>query len=139
MRLKNAEKTEIFINGLSRMLHMKHEIPQINPETGMSEDYANEYVRLFHALEDIKYALGYDFFNKYVVSLKKYIERYPIDKFVNVVTDKNRESIRRLDELVDEVNSLISIGSRQIDRYSGLVKNIDFLIYGRERVNISSF
>jgi hypothetical protein len=67
--------------------------------------------------------------------MKKYEERYA--KYGNIINDKNRESVKELDMLVDKLNDILKDPS-SIDEES-FRENINrmcFLIYGNDQVKI---
>lgn len=88
----------------SRDKPQKREIPQLILETGLSADYGNEFIILvnlklgFLSLEEIAEKIRKD-------PIKKYSERYSIEEYDNLITDQNRDRIKRLDEIVDVINS----------------------------------
>lgn len=85
----------------------KKEVPQLNPKTGVSMDYFNEINAIFGSL--LSSSLGLKFIEKMSkensIYLKKYEEVY--SEYSDVITDKNRKSIKRLDDLVGEINEIL--------------------------------
>lgn len=83
------------------------EVPQLNLKTGISMDYFNEINFIFGALTSS--SLGLNFIKKILkenpIYLKKYEEVYL--GYKNVVNDKNREGVKRLNELVCEINEIL--------------------------------
>ncbi len=83
----------------------KEEVPQVYPETGMSVDFANEFIALIMELQLISKEKESEARN-YLAALfltkdfKLYQERYPEAKYNNVVNEQNRDA-------VDEINSII--------------------------------
>lgn len=53
-----------------------------------------------------------EIFNK-IELVKKYRERYPSKKYYNVVTDENRETLKQLDRIVDDINTLLQKGKKE--------------------------
>ena len=79
------------------------QVPQIAEETGISQDYFNEYNTKTLVLYTGGVDSVADFFRKYPI--KKYEERFPSTEFFNVVNDKNRARVQRLDEIAQMVNT----------------------------------
>lgn len=84
-----------------------NEVPQINSETGVSQDYANQfngivnfYQRGDNGIDLIKTKLKIHPFHMY-----KYEEAYI--GYKNIINDKNRDSIKRIDELADQMNNIL--------------------------------
>ena len=96
-------------------MQMTEEVPDVL-STGLSKEYVKAYGRLNLWLRSIyegrttvrikefakKNLLNYTF--------KTYQQWFREDRFVNVVNDVNRDAIRRLDEIVNELNSLVKSG-----------------------------
>ncbi len=101
---------------------------QINEENGISMDFINEICPVYSALE-IYYKWAKDSFCK-VPRLKRYEERYPPAKYGDVVNDKNRESVRALDEIVDKINSFLSSGSKKLEDYVPLIQETERIVLG---------
>jgi len=104
----------------------KKQVIQINKETGVSTDYINEVMLILGAVFD-RYPLGPEKFERMFKLAKehapvlKYTQRYSTEKFENVVNDKNRTRIQALDSIVDELNSMLSLDSRDIPHYKVLL------------------
>ena len=103
---------------------------QINHETGLAMDYGNEFFRL-----RLVYLFGggvqglKDSIKKLPFKMEKYEEVY---KGKYVITDKNKDSVKKLNELTDCMNNIIGNIECSFDEkafrqtYNGLVH----LIYG---------
>ncbi len=78
------------------------ELPQVSPATGLTNDYNNEVAALFSVYD----SFGFDGLKEYFPNfrIKKYSERYPEDKYKNVITEQNRAAVEELDRLVDGIN-----------------------------------
>jgi hypothetical protein len=79
------------------------QMPQISEKTGISLDYVNEFsvvgfIELSMLDDAVKHVRSHP--------IKKYEERYPPDKYENVITEHNKERIRQLDAVVDRLNVL---------------------------------
>ena len=118
-------KRERFINeskSKQQTMTDKQEVPQINPETGISVDYINEFTSLSLSIQ-------YKSKDKFLSDVKniiprKYTEIFNEDEYENVITEENEEKITQLDEIVDEFNKTFS-SEESIDNYSAS-KYIDF-------------
>lgn len=110
---------------------MKKKIPQLTTK-GISGDYSNELQPIVTAMD--AYERDYDIW-KNIGFLKKYQERYPPSEYSNVITEKNKKSILKLDKIVDEINGMLLENSRDSAKYEKLIKNIVLLIYGRTSNN----
>ena len=89
------------IDGKFGVNENKQEVPQIHDVTGISQDYINQISGLiaFYKLKNDISAVK-NRFSKYPLPIKKYEDVYLDDKYNNVVNDKNRSGILKLDELV---------------------------------------
>lgn len=79
------------------------EVPQIDPLTGLSRDYLNEYTVIstyFKSglLEKVAKTIAKR-------PIKKYIQRFPETKYANVINGKNRLGAETLDNLADLANA----------------------------------
>lgn len=107
------------------------EVPQINSETGISQDYSNQ----LNAIVTFLKSRGMDFLKNILKDnpfhMKKYEEFY--FEYKNVVNDKNRESVKKLDELVVQMNEILK-DPDLINEDSFLEKcnEFYFLIYGKK-------
>ena len=104
-------------------------VPQIVPETGVSADYWNEYMGIQALIEGEGFPALAESFREYPV--KRYQERYPADKYEEVVTEQNRERVSRLDELASLANEKFTNESRFTESdYERLINEVRNLIYG---------
>ncbi len=87
------------------------ELPQFNPNTGLSFDYRNEYSFLIGYLD----FLGIDEVRKVLDKLKEkshteyytmkmYEERFRPDVYKDVITDQNREAVETIKKLAGDLN-----------------------------------
>lgn len=72
------------------------EVPQICAETGVSEDYSNEYnlsVSIFvvNGRQGVPNAI-------WRFSVKRHTDRSPEEEYAGVITDQNHDVVRRLDK-----------------------------------------
>ena len=104
-------------------------MPQITRTTGVSGDYVNtsvpSYMRCYRGLGKLLACL-----KKY--PLRKYLEEYPETKYDDVVNDKNRQSIKRLDCLVDIINNRVKNDSLTMKDFARVMRLVGILIYGKE-------
>lgn len=108
----------------------KSQVPQITPNTGVSGDYSNELMMLLNVVESYKKS-GKDIFYK-IKPLKKYEERYPSDKYQNIITDQNRVTVKKIDDLTDKINNMLKTKSRDLKWYLDSIYQMKDLIYGKE-------
>ncbi len=107
---------------------LKQEIPQITSETGVSGDYFNELTML-----------RLNFFNgdreKILKTIKKrpikkYQERYPVNLFKNVITEKNKDAVNRLNQLADKINQFAKDEVFNDAEFVSIYNEMTKLIYG---------
>jgi len=102
-------------------------VPQISRSTGVSCDYFNAWAPLFCSSN--REGLLKDLPN---FPILRYEELYSSSEYEGVVTDENRSSIHRLNELADDVNSLVdSPNIFEWDELLEMRKEVRLLIYGR--------
>lgn len=82
----------------------QQEVPQLNRTTGISNDYINEYAALMGyfslgGINEVRRML-----TETNLDMQKYEERFPPTIYKHVVNEKNRDTIRRIDELADSLN-----------------------------------
>ncbi len=83
----------------------KLEMPQLNPATEISNDYRNEFTSFFSlfSMDDKQQVL--DILKQLnEVRIKKYEELYSSKIYKNIITPKNKDSIEKLNKLVDQIN-----------------------------------
>lgn len=80
------------------------EVPQIHPQTGISQDYSGEFESLVHKSKGIDFV-------KYMLKtlpspfhMKKYEEYFAGCK--DIVTEKNKDSVKRINELANKMNEI---------------------------------
>lgn len=80
------------------------QIPNINPRTGVSEDYGN----IFSSIAALQLKGGIERFAKFNrdFPVQPYTERFPQDQYRDVITDQNVIRISLLNEIVDIWNSM---------------------------------
>ncbi|MBS3083574.1 hypothetical protein J4423_02110 [Candidatus Pacearchaeota archaeon] len=93
-------------------------IKDVNPKTGIGKDYLktfgplNLYLRSVFGTSTttrIRKFAG-DNLARFKHKFRKYEEWFPENEFEGVVTDQNRLHVRRLDEIVDGLNGLVTEG-----------------------------
>ncbi|MDO8664245.1 MAG: hypothetical protein Q7K44_01690 [Candidatus Liptonbacteria bacterium] len=80
------------------------EIPQLNTSTGLSMDYRNEYTFLIGYLslgmDEVRNAL-----REMKYTMKRYEERFPPETYKDVVSERNKDAVKRINELADYLNT----------------------------------
>jgi hypothetical protein len=92
----------------------KKELPQIRPVTGISQDYSSKFLsglftfyNEFDGVDGLKMLVSTSK-EKDPFDIKKYTELFPPSEYENVINDKNRESVQRLDELSVKLKGILS-------------------------------
>lgn len=109
------------------------EVPQINQDTGISADYWNEYFakRCSFSFEPNSCEAVAEEIRKYPI--KKYEERFPVNEFEEVINDKNRSRIKRLDELANVINSKFTNASNFTENeFKQLINEVFRLIWNKD-------
>lgn len=106
----------------------KYSMPQVSSLTGVSHDYSNEITTL-----RISFLEGYK--EKIIKRIKdqpvkKYQERYPENLNSDVITEKNREAINRLNELADKLNQIGLEKDFDDKQFVSVYNEMITLIYG---------
>jgi len=117
----------------------KREVPQLCEKTGISQDYWNQINALVSHYKMTRG--GAERVKEFLINRKSpfYIERYE-DVYLgydNVINDKNRESVKRLNELALLMNNILKDPSSINENI--LIKacnEIRFLIYGKNDIEI---
>ncbi len=78
-------------------------VPQIILETGLCQDYKNEFIVTHVDLQE-----SYEYAQKNVLEkpIKKYTERYSPEEYENAVPEQATERVKVLDKIVDYVNEI---------------------------------
>lgn len=107
----------------------KKEVPSINPKTGLSQDYGNQFTVIMELLQNLGLEGMKSFLKEGPYKLEKYETVYKECK--NIVTEQNRVSVQRLDELVDRMNtSLTSLDSIDEKTIRNICNEMSALVYG---------
>jgi hypothetical protein len=117
---------------------LKLEIPGIDLQTGVSKDYSNEISSLrVNFLEGRKDIIIQEI-KKH--RIRKYEEVYPLSRFNNVITEKNKNAINRLNQLADQMNTLLQDKGEAFDEneFASLCNEMWSLIYGPKATTISA-
>ena len=121
------EKKEAGINNIP-----SEEVPQLN-EDGISYDYINEYAWFspdFHPqFEEMLESIEKRKNGKIVL---RYEERFPPNRFKDVITEKNRKKIEVLNKLSDEVNNLYKEGKLTPEEFAKYQSQVVKIIYNSE-------
>lgn len=117
---------------MSEEVTRKEAMPVLGPN-GLTQDYYN-YV-LAVTVVGKWLGGGISKINEHLRDnpIPTYTEAYPESTYENVVTSYNRSSMLRLNELVQEVNSLGGKGKLTMERWDALHTQIYELLYGKER------
>lgn len=96
------------------MAEKRLKVPQISPN-GVSEDYINEICGLVATIEVYK-EMKLDWFYK-VNKIQRYEERFPPQEYANVINNRNRSLIERINSTAQEINEMLDAKSRNIPKY----------------------
>ncbi len=124
-------------NSFNKGTNEKREVPGYNSETGLATDYMNEITSkiayLMGANEDGLGELKKAILIKSQKRLRKYEERYSEDEYLNVINEKNSESIKKLNELADKLNTKFEdLDNLSVEDLVETYKKMGFLINGPE-------
>lgn len=101
-----------------------------SPLTGVSSDYFNVFYPWLMFLDVLSLEETAKFMREH--PLEKYTERYKEEDFTDLVNDKNREAILKLDSLVDKFNSFAQDPSLyKKEELIQMVQEANFLIRGK--------
>jgi len=110
-------------------------LEQIVEETGLSSDYMNEFTwalilaRTPRRIEFLQRARDRQKRNNGHL-LYLYEERFPADKFSQVVTEENRPRIEQIDALARAVNEAIDSETLTLDVFVSAARNVTLIIFG---------
>lgn len=109
------------------------DVLQLNPETGVSMDYSNEFtlLRLAYIQGGMKSVM--DFINKFHFKMKMYEERYPQSRYKNpVINDKNQAAILRINEIAAAFNNQIDNSDNPLseENFKSIYNELIDLVYG---------
>jgi len=110
----------------------KKSLDQICEKTGVSKDYLNKFCAVWSAFEVgggnmVKGILGGKTFH-----MERYEDVYA--DYDNVVNEKNKEAIQKLDELAEKLNNiLLNLDNINEEEFLETCNEMYFLIYGEER------
>ncbi len=123
----------------------QEDAPQINSKTGVSMDYGNQFhflgaaFRAFGGIQAVRDYLGHT--GQYSDSkassfhMRKYEEVY--NEYKNVITDKNREAIKRINELADHMNEITkNFETISEEDFRKTYDELDALIYADTNSNL---
>lgn len=112
----------------------KMEVPQLSPETNISQDYFNQInavVSFYKMRGGIERVKGFLKESSTPFHMDKYEEAYSDCK--DVVNDKNRDSVNKLNKLAKTMNEMLKdIDSIDEGAFCKICNEISFLIYGNE-------
>ncbi len=99
----NNKEFSIYTRAAADRGEKLEEMPQVNPESGISKDYINEIASLVTICDYYGPSEITKMYPDYRV--KKYEERFPLDKYKDVITDKNRQLVEAINAQADLINA----------------------------------
>ena len=110
------------------------QIPNILENTGISRDYIlafgsiDNYIRRIEKKEGLRWIRLAEnaYFNRPIL---KYEEYFNHSEYEQVITDKNHEKIKNLDELVEEINKMRENKQKDYEKLSVLWKKANRIIF----------
>lgn len=108
---------------------VKAEMPQMNERTGVSKDFINQFSYLITLYGYKGIPMIQEHLRKRPFRARKYTDVYA--NFDNVITDKNRETVARLDELMLSLESILQ-DPEAIDEeaFKAAINEAYSLVYG---------
>src|SRR3989344_6090754 len=111
------------------------QIPNILENTGISRDYilafgsVDNYIRRIEKKEELRWRRLAEntYFNRPIL---KYEEYFNNSEYEQVITNKNHERIKNLDELVGEINKMRENKQKDYEKLSALWKKAKKIIFG---------
>lgn len=87
----------------------KRDLSKVQPsKTGVTQDFINEFAGVIQFIELYQNKkISFEQFSKEIFLLKTYQERYPKDRYDNVITLQNSQLVKELDNLVHQINSIL--------------------------------
>ncbi|MBI2004023.1 hypothetical protein HYS72_01010 [Candidatus Pacearchaeota archaeon] len=112
------------------------QIPNILEKTGISRDYIlafgsiDNYIRRIEKKEEFRWIrlAENSYLNRPILKYEAYFSQA---EYEQVVTDKNREIIKNLDRLVEEVNKMRENKQKDYEKLSKLWKKAKEIIFGK--------
>ena len=120
---------------IENLNQIKKEVPQIHFKTGVSQDYVNQINGVVTAFKN----RGIDFVKILLKQVPFHMEKYEevYLGYQNIVNDKNRDSIKKLDELAIQMNEILKDPNFiDEDILRKTCNEIYSLIYGDESIKI---
>ena len=110
------------------------QIPNILENTGISRDYIlafgsiDNYIRRIEKKEGLRWIRLAEnaYFNRPILKYEEYFNR---SEYEQVITDKNHEKIKNLDELVEEINKMRENKQKDYEKLSVLWKKAKKIIF----------
>ena len=111
------------------------QIPNILENTGISRDYLiawgsiDNYIRRIEKKEELRWIklATNAYFNRPIL---KYEEYFNSKEYEQIITNKNRERVKTLDELVENINKMRENGQKDYETLFGLWKKANGIIFG---------
>jgi len=115
--------------------HAKPEVPQVNSEYGISKDFVNQFAYLISLYDFGQLPVVISHLKDRPFKAKKYADVYA--NFQNVVNDKNREAVARLDSLMTHLEDILRDPDNiNEDDFRQTVNDAYFMVYGNNAVKI---
>lgn len=111
------------------------QVPNASEKTGVSRDYilvfgaVDNYIRRIEKNEEPRW-LNLSKNTLLHRPILRYEEHFPPGKYENVVNGKNKETITRLNEVVDEINRIRESGNLDVGKLKELWIKANSLING---------
>lgn len=113
----------------------KQEVPQINPKNGISKDFVNQFAFLISLYDFGGLSRVVNQIKDRPFKARRYADVYA--NFRDVVNDKNRESVSRLDELMANLEEILQDHDNiNEDAFRKTINEAYFTIYGNNEVEI---
>ncbi|MFT4244339.1 MAG: hypothetical protein ACMXYB_02690 [Candidatus Woesearchaeota archaeon] len=89
--------------------NIKKDLSNIQPsKTGVTQNFVNEFAGAIQFVELYTYdKITFETFINEILQLKEYQERYPLNKFDNVITHENSELIEQPNSIIKSINSIL--------------------------------
>jgi len=104
-------------------------VHNLNELSGISKDYRNNYIVYKSWLSDFKIEGLRSFIRENNVHFKKYEEYFSPNEYKDIVTEKNKKAVEKIDELIDQLRDVTSkdkIGNLTEEVFLKICNAIDF-------------
>lgn len=108
------------------------QLPQISKKTGISQDYANEYVALIQLFNMNNISKIIDIIKNQ--GIKTYESRFPKEEYIHDYDNSVKRKIEALDEFAKIMNKDFSSEETfDKERFKKIINEVYEIIYGEER------